>query len=59
MKTPANLTLVPEKWYRCPDCDAIIEDQERRCPDCNKFGAAVLVYLICPHCEEPITEDDV
>jgi len=49
----------PEIWYRCPECDNLIDDQGRRCADCNKFGSRTVVYLRCPHCDEQITEEDL
>ena len=58
-KKPETITLAAEVYYRCPECNEIIPDQERRCSDCNKFGARVLVWLTCPHCDEHITEEDL
>lgn len=45
--------------YRCPECQAVLEEGERRCGDCNKFGSRLNVLLDCPHCSEPITEEDM
>lgn len=52
-----SFELIP--YYRCPECETLLEQGERRCGVCNKFGARVDVILICPHCDEAITMEDV
>ena len=59
MANPSPYVLVPEIRYRCPECEDLLEAGERRCMDCNKFAARVEVILFCPHCDEPITAEDL
>lgn len=58
-KTPTPWTFTPEVHYRCPECEELLEEGERRCGDCGKFGSRVEVILMCPHCDEPITGEDM
>ena len=45
--------------YKCPECETLLDEGERRCDSCNKFGSRVEVLLVCPHCDEPVTEEDL
>ncbi len=44
--------------YECPDCEIRYLD-ERRCPDCNLFCRRVGAGGLCPHCDEPVTINDL
>jgi len=59
-KKPMTLTFDVTPYYRCTRCDMLLDEEgERRCEDCNRYGARVDVILICPHCDEAITTEDV
>ena len=39
--------------YECPACGERSLGQQR-CPECHRFGRAVGLGGLCPHCDEPI-----
>jgi predicted RNA-binding Zn-ribbon protein involved in translation (DUF1610 family) len=43
--------------YECPECGE--RQLERRCPDCNLFTRRLGRGGRCPHCEEPVTLDEL
>ena len=49
---------VPGVIYQCPECDERYLS-ERRCPDCQLFCRRVGPGGLCPHCEEPVTLNDL
>lgn len=53
-----SFTITSETRYQCPECEQILAEGERRCEDCRKFARKVDVVL-CPKCDEYITEEDV
>jgi len=53
MSQPAALTVV----YECGECGQRL--LERRCPDCNLFARRLGPGGCCPHCDEPVTLDDL
>lgn len=44
--------------YQCPDCQTRYVGHQR-CPDCNIFCTRVGTGGTCPHCDEPVTLDDL
>jgi hypothetical protein len=44
--------------YQCPDCDTRYLG-EQRCPDCNKWCRRLGPGAPCPHCDEPVTVNDL
>jgi Zinc-ribbon containing domain len=44
--------------YACPDCDTRTLRQQR-CPDCNTFTRRLGTGGHCPHCDEPITVEEL
>jgi Zinc-ribbon containing domain len=44
--------------YLCPDCDTRTVGQQR-CNDCNTFTRRLGIGGTCPHCEEPVTVDEL
>jgi len=53
MSTPVALGVV----YECAECGE--RTLERRCPDCNLFTRRLGPGGPCPHCEEPVTWEDL
>lgn len=47
-----------EVVYQCPDCDTRYLG-EQRCPDCNRFCRRLGPGAPCPHCDEPVTVNDL
>ncbi len=43
--------------YECPECGE--RQLERRCPDCNLFTRRLGRGGRCPHCDEPVTLDEL
>ncbi|MCA1693487.1 MAG: hypothetical protein LC749_01455 [Actinobacteria bacterium] len=44
--------------YTCPNCDTRTHG-EQRCPDCNTFTRRLGLGGHCPHCDEPITIEEL
>ena len=44
--------------YQCPDCDTRYLG-EQRCADCNTWCRRLGAGAPCPHCDEPVTLDDL
>jgi hypothetical protein len=44
--------------YQCPDCDQRLIG-EQRCPDCGVFARRAGLGGPCPHCDEPVTINDL
>ena len=44
--------------YQCPDCDGL-QVGVQRCADCQIFGRSLGLGGHCPHCDEPVTLDDL
>ncbi len=44
--------------YACPDCDTRTLGQQR-CPDCNTFTRRLGPCGHCPHCDEPVTVNEL
>ena len=44
--------------YACPECDTLYLGQQR-CEDCNTFCTRIGTGGTCPHCDEPITLDEL
>ncbi|MGH3514229.1 MAG: DUF2614 family zinc ribbon-containing protein [Pseudonocardiaceae bacterium] len=44
--------------YACPDCDTRTLGQQR-CPDCNTFTRRLGPGGHCPHCDEPVTVNEL
>lgn len=44
--------------YQCPDCEQRYHAQQW-CEDCNRPCRRIGVGGTCPHCDEPITVDDL
>ncbi len=44
--------------YTCPDCDTRTLG-EQRCPDCNTFTRRLGLGGHCPHCDEPVTVEEL
>ncbi len=44
--------------YACPDCDTRYYAQQW-CHDCNQPCARVGLGGLCPHCDEPVTINDL
>ena len=44
--------------YECPDCQARYTGTQR-CPDCNTFCTNLGPGAPCPHCDEPVTINDL
>jgi len=67
--TPADLTtltanlrrrraLRSAQLYECGDCGER-RLGEPRCPDCHRFGRAIGLGGLCPHCDEPVLLTDL
>ena len=52
----SSSTLLPV-IYECPDCGE--RQFQRRCPDCNLFTRRLGRGGRCPHCDEPLTLDEL
>lgn len=44
--------------YECGDCGER-RLGEPRCPDCHRFGRAIGLGGLCPHCDEPVLLADL
>jgi endogenous inhibitor of DNA gyrase (YacG/DUF329 family) len=44
--------------YACPECDTRTLGQQR-CPDCNTFTRRLGIGGHCPHCDEPVTVEEL
>ncbi len=47
-----------ERVYQCPNCDGL-QLGVQRCDQCLIFGRSLGVGGHCPHCDEPVTLDDL
>lgn len=67
--TPADLTMLTAdlrrrralrfaQLYECGDCGERRLGQPR-CPDCHRFGRAIGLGGLCPHCDEPVLLADL
>ena len=55
---PARQPRRPVTVYECPDCgQRQVGDQ--RCADCSTFMSRVGLGGACPHCDEPVTINDL
>lgn len=55
---PTTRTRRDTTVYTCPDCDTRTVAQQR-CDDCNTFNRRLGIGGTCPHCEEPITIEEL
>lgn len=55
---PAARPQRPHTVYQCPDCDGL-QLGEQRCRDCGVFGRSLGLGGNCPHCNEPVTLQDL
>ena len=44
--------------YACPECDTRPLGHQR-CPDCNTFSRLLGIGGNCPHCDEPVTVEEL
>jgi endogenous inhibitor of DNA gyrase (YacG/DUF329 family) len=44
--------------YACPECDTRTLGQQR-CSDCNTFTRRLGIGGHCPHCDEPVTVEEL
>jgi hypothetical protein len=44
--------------YQCPECQQRLAGQQR-CPDCGVFARTAGLGGCCPHCDEPVTLEDL
>jgi hypothetical protein len=44
--------------YACPECDTRTLGHQR-CPDCNTFTRRLGIGGNCPHCDEPVTVEEL
>lgn len=51
-------TLRAAQIYECGDCGER-RLGEPRCPDCHRFGRAIGLGGLCPHCDEPLLLADL
>ena len=56
--TPAEPVNRADIVYQCPTCDTRYLG-EQRCADCNQFCRRLGPGAPCPHCDEPVTIDDL
>lgn len=55
---PANTSRRERTVYQCPGCDGL-QLGIQRCDDCGIFGRSLGLGGHCPHCDEPVTLDDL
>lgn len=55
---PPTITRAAVTVYQCPSCDARYVEQQR-CGECGIFARRVGLGGHCPHCDEPVTVEDL
>lgn len=55
---PAAVGRRERTVFQCPDCDSL-QLGVQRCPDCQIFGRSLGLGGCCPHCDEPVTLNDL
>jgi hypothetical protein len=55
---PAGKPRKPVTVYECPQCGNRALG-EQRCEDCSAFMGRVGIGGLCPHCDEPVTFDEL
>lgn len=58
ISVPAAVSRRDRTVYQCPDCDGL-QLGVQRCNQCQIFGRSLGLGGHCPHCEEPVTLDDL
>jgi predicted nucleic acid-binding Zn ribbon protein len=58
IQVPAAVNRRDRTVYQCPDCESL-QLGVQRCTDCGVFGRSLGLGGHCPHCQEPITMDDL
>ena len=54
----ARRNLVAHTVYECPSCETRFLG-EQRCPDCHVFCRRLGLGGLCPHCDDPVTLDEL
>lgn len=58
VQVPAAVSRRDRTVYQCPDCDGL-QLGVQRCNQCQIFGRSLGLGGHCPHCEEPVTLNDL
>jgi len=58
IRVPAAVNRRDRTIYQCPDCEGL-QLGVQRCADCGVFGRSLGLGGHCPHCQEPVTLDDL
>ncbi len=58
MAVPAATNRRARTVFECPACESR-QLGVQRCPECGIFGRSLGLGGCCPHCEEPVTLDDL
>ncbi len=58
VKLPHNRPRRDHTVYECPECDTRLVGVQR-CEDCATFMRRLGPGGTCPHCDEPITIDEI
>lgn len=56
--TPTAVTRPADTVYECPSCEQRYLGI-RRCQDCQLFCRRIGPGSLCPHCDEPVTHQDL
>jgi hypothetical protein len=55
---PAAASRRERTVYQCPECEGL-QLGVQRCVECGVFGRSLGLGGHCPHCDEPVTLDDL
>ena len=58
IRVPDAVSRRDRTVYQCPDCDGL-QLGVQRCEQCGIFGRSLGLGGHCPHCDEPVTLDEL